>query len=774
MLPKLYTYLAIFSQLFLVYGTIHKNLKYFQIITPADLTHKIVKRGLQESNHPYNKIKEVHLNTHGQNFRLILSPKRGILHSKFKAYSVNADGEETHVPIDHDSFFEGRVFGETDSHVNMHIDEEGVLTGNIHMPDDIYHIEPSWRHIPEHDNKTMITYKQSDIKFSWDPDNLPSDFPTPRTCAYVKEGAELEENETSTHNIRKRQLLDPYDMYKFTKTRCPLLLVADYRFFQEMGGSNTKTTINYLISLIDRVHKIYNDTNWQERQEIDGFKGMGFVIKKIVVHNEPTRPKTEAHYNMFRDKWDVRNLLEVFSREFTHKDFCLAHLFTDLKFEGGILGLAYVGSPRRNSVGGICTPEYFKNGYTLYLNSGLSSSRNHYGQRVITREADLVTAHEFGHNWGSEHDPDIPECSPSASQGGSYLMYTYSVSGYDVNNKRFSPCSLRSIRKVLQAKSDKCFSEPEESFCGNLRVEGDEECDAGLLGTEDNDPCCDKDCKLRIKAMCSDKNSPCCQNCQYMRNGLKCREAQYATCEEESKCTGHSSECPKSPPMADNTDCQERGKCRNGKCVPFCETQGMQSCMCDVIENACKRCCRSSINETCSPVDSADLLADGTPCIQGFCNNGLCEKTVQDVVERFWDIIEDININKVMLFLRDNIVGTVVLSTAVVWIPASCIIGFVDRRRRRRELKRKKFRQSGQLIDSSDKDRKKKVYKIRVQNARNNTEKTSEESSPSKHVSSPKDDSPAKQHETPSPRRNESPRRHECPAQHESPSKSSD
>lgn len=79
--------------------------------------------------------------------------------------------------------------------------------------------------------------------------------------------------------------------------------------------------------------------------------------------------------------------------------------------------------------------EYFKNGYTLYLNSGLSSSRNHYGQRVITREADLVTAHEFGHNWGSEHDPDVAECSPAASQGGSYLMYTYSVSGYDVNNK---------------------------------------------------------------------------------------------------------------------------------------------------------------------------------------------------------------------------------------------------------------------------------------------------------------------------------------------------
>jgi hypothetical protein len=39
---------------------------------------------------------------------------------------------------------------------------------------------------------------------------------------------------------------------------------------------------------------------------------MGFVIKKIVVHSEPNRVRGgEAHYNMVREKWDVRNLLEV-------------------------------------------------------------------------------------------------------------------------------------------------------------------------------------------------------------------------------------------------------------------------------------------------------------------------------------------------------------------------------------------------------------------------------------------------------------------------------
>ena len=211
----------------------------------------------------------------------------------------------------------------------------------------------------------------------------------PKTCGYVKEETSNEEDiedneiitESLTLNRTKRQTTGELFL-DLRQTRCPLLLVADYRFYKEMGGGSSKTTVNYLISLIDRVHKIYEDTIWRDSPNGQGFSGMGFIIKKIVVHKKPTEVREgEVHYNMERTTWDVRNLLEVFSREFTHKDFCLAHLFTDIKFEGGILGLAYVGSPRRNSVGGICTPEYFKNGYTLYLNSGLSSSRNHYGQR---------------------------------------------------------------------------------------------------------------------------------------------------------------------------------------------------------------------------------------------------------------------------------------------------------------------------------------------------------------------------------------------------------
>lgn len=80
-------------------GSIYKNLKYYEVIKVEDLAHKIVKRGVEISTHPYNHIKEVSFKTHGRDFRLILSPKLDILHSNFKAYSVDGDGKESSVHI---------------------------------------------------------------------------------------------------------------------------------------------------------------------------------------------------------------------------------------------------------------------------------------------------------------------------------------------------------------------------------------------------------------------------------------------------------------------------------------------------------------------------------------------------------------------------------------------------------------------------------------------------------------------------------------------------
>ena len=57
---------------------------------------------------------------------------------------------------------------------------------------------------------------------------------------------------------------------------------------------------------------------------------------------------------------------------------------------------------------------------------------------------------------------------------------------------------------------------------------------------------------------------------------------------------------------------------------------------------------------------------------------------MQDVVERIWDFIDDFNINSVLKFLKDNVVGTVVVISLIFWVPISCLISYVDKKRARK------------------------------------------------------------------------------------------
>ncbi|CAL4075050.1 unnamed protein product, partial [Meganyctiphanes norvegica] len=98
---------------------------------------------------------------------------------------------------------------------------------------------------------------------------------------YPKKQMSDEDNTDSTLHRSKRQLPELYN-FNAEKTRCSLLLVADYRFFKAMGGKSIKKTVNFLISLIDHVNKIFENTIWHDVKGDDGFRGLGFVIKKIL------------------------------------------------------------------------------------------------------------------------------------------------------------------------------------------------------------------------------------------------------------------------------------------------------------------------------------------------------------------------------------------------------------------------------------------------------------------------------------------------------------
>ncbi|KAM6915491.1 disintegrin and metalloproteinase domain-containing protein 17 [Xenentodon cancila] len=621
-------------------------------------------------------------------FKLYLRTNDELFTEDFRAVVVDEDGREQTYPVNRHNYFTGHVVGEENSRVQAHIDDH-EFSAHILTDEAEYNVEPLWRFTSAPPDGRLLIYRSEDIR------NI-SRLQQPSVCGYVTSESNhllpdsvratmLDEEEEESPSRAKREVHDP------KRNTCPLLLVADYRFFKYMGREEESTTLNYLIELIDRVDDIYRNTSWD-----DELSGYGVQIQQIIIEKSPTPVvRGKGHFNMKgspvegRDVWDVKKLLEQFSMDIAEKasNVCLAHLFTYQDFDEGTLGLAYVAPSKPDIPGGLCSkasPSSINEQGAIYLNTGLTSTRN-YGKTILTKEADLVTTHELGHNFGAEHDPDnVPYCAPREDQGGKYVMYPIAVSGDHINNKLFSNCSKRSIVKRLRSKAASCFRKRNINVCGNSRVEQGEECDPGLLHIN-LDHCCTDDCKLRDGAQCSDRNSACCKNCRFESRGQVCQEPIDATCEGHSYCTGNSSECPPPENAPDKTVCLDNGECLKGECVPFCQVVlHLQPCACNETNSSCKVCCRSR-SGVCAPYNddmgNFVFLRKGKPCTVGFCDgNGKCMKQVQDVVERLWDFIDKLDINTFGKFLADNIVGSVVAFSLLFWVPFSILVHCVDKK----------------------------------------------------------------------------------------------
>ena len=80
--------LIFLSMVYTISSDLTDRVRHFETLTSSDLSHKIVKRGLDPNGiHKFNKIREVGFKTLGREFRLILSPKKGLLHPNFKVKS---------------------------------------------------------------------------------------------------------------------------------------------------------------------------------------------------------------------------------------------------------------------------------------------------------------------------------------------------------------------------------------------------------------------------------------------------------------------------------------------------------------------------------------------------------------------------------------------------------------------------------------------------------------------------------------------------------------
>lgn len=683
MSPKIVAVLLIASSIALCLGAIHDKLTYYEVLHASEV-HTRAKRSAGTRDQAGLDAKEMTLTMFNRTFVCHLKVREDLFSPSFRLVVRNGDKKRVVNDFNKNQFYRGTCDGDGESEVHGYF-EDGVFTGTIRYEGTVYGVEDAKRHLEEkkkgeHQGK-MIAYRSSDMIL--DTTNQGNGHGPSFCGASHADGPDHrfhidlnneEQNRDSTQRVKRQ--ITPHGW-----STCRLIAVADYKFFRFIGGSDIYSTAAYIGAVIERVDAIYRRTVFDIGYAING---MGFEIAEMQINETPDRA---GGYNADRGNWEALDLLQTFGRDLYFTEFCVAHLFTHQSFPNNVLGLAYIASANPSSAGGICSPTRSIGGKTTALNTGWSSTMNTNGDTVLTQQAELVTAHELGHNWGAEHDPDTSSCSPSSLFGsGKYLMYAYSVSGYDSNNNKFSFCSRKDIAAVLASKGESCFSETpdEDAPCGNGKIDPEEECDAGYLGRFGLDPCCDSDCFLKGSATCSPVNHGCCLNCQLAPDGTICLADSEVSCKNASRCTGQSLDCPAPDFKPEGSTCLDLGVCdANGVCQAFCEGRGKISCTCDSVDESCQRCCRDTAESECKPYDNNHPLPDGRPCVYGYCETGVCQKSETTMITRLFDIFDSLTVDGVIKFFRNNIVGCVMVFSLLLWIPISICITCQDRKKRR-------------------------------------------------------------------------------------------
>ncbi|XP_064471223.1 disintegrin and metalloproteinase domain-containing protein 10-like isoform X2 [Ornithodoros turicata] len=584
--------------------------------------------------------------------------------------------------VDLSHIYSGRLIGEPSSHVfgSLH---DGVFEGRIETPTEHYYAERVEKYFSDSRPYRSVMYAASDVEL---PEQKPGCGITDDVKQWMDRVANAavpgsEESRKQKRSGRSERSPGGSDFHtseaphtkylrgpphlqvpstlpaNFLPNRrvCNLFVQTDTFLWNHIIATSkdeikAREEISSLIAQhVEAASRIYRNTNF------NGIRDIKFAVQRIRI-NDSSACIMDGYRrtNPFcAGNLDASNFLNLNSLS-NHDDFCLAYVWTFRDFQHGTLGLAWVASVNGAS-GGIC--EKYKtyseniNGKSenvkRSLNTGIITFLNH-NAKIPLKVSEITFAHEIGHNFGSPHDYP-PECVPGGASGN-FIMYASATQGHQLNNQKFSPCSVRNISHVLHAifrgeQKDNCFQDYEGPFCGNKIVEGNEECDCGYEEQECMESCCyarenserKKGCTRKNGATCSPSQGPCCTDkCAYETRDKLCKLE--TDCTELSYCNGIQANCPAPVHKKNKTECNNGTQvCWSGECSgSICEKYGMDECFLTEDTNPspdkmCEVACQEKDKpDTCKSTYDIERMKEirgiklrpGSPCnnFQGYCD----------------------------------------------------------------------------------------------------------------------------------------------------------
>ncbi|KAF1749287.1 hypothetical protein GCK72_025754 [Caenorhabditis remanei] len=279
-----------------------------------------------------------------------------------------------------------------------------------------------------------------------------------------------------------------------------LALVADYSVYTKYDSDEKKVN-DYIQQTMNILNSLYYPLN----------------IRITLVYSEIWK-KGDQISVLADSKETLNNFMDY--KKILLKDhfFDTGYLLTTLKFDEGVVGKAYKGT--------MCSYDYSGGIYVDHNND--------------TVETVATFAHELGHTFGMDHDPNdkdvcycpMPRCIMNPQSG---------------HMEVWSECSVKNLASGFNRGIDLClFNEPgqkpSDAKCGNGIVEAGEECDCGPLKC-DNHCCNGSTCKLIGEAQCA--SGDCCdlKTCKPKPRATVCRAAT-GICDLDEFCNGETNECP--------------------------------------------------------------------------------------------------------------------------------------------------------------------------------------------------------------------------------------